>query len=107
MRPFHRQPPDPIREYLRNQDEFEQVTYPGMTWDQKVDFWVGDLHRMMRASGETSGDEYEGFQAQSYVRWRQFEPQIDVILGLLKHRLHRFDEPEMWRRLRADAPDRR
>jgi hypothetical protein len=87
------------REYLDKQMEFETVTYPKMTWDEKINFWVSDIHRMMRSSGESMGDEYRGFKLRSYQEWKKVEPRIDEILAILKDRLEYFDEQEMWSRI--------
>lgn len=85
------------QEFLRKEQLFREVTYPAMSWEEKVQHWVGSIQDMMRSLSGSGGDAYEGFNPLAYAEWKASEPRIDEILALLPEKLQDFDLARMQR----------
>ena len=59
---------------------FWSEEYPKKTFDQKVSYWSGSLHRQMRWNVESGFDEMAVFSKSDYECWKEKEPLIDTIL---------------------------
>ena len=49
-----------IADTLALQKEFWDNEYPELSFEEKINYWLGSIHKGMRTQGETFGDELLG-----------------------------------------------
>lgn len=54
--------------------------YPNYTFQEKVSFWSGQLHRQMRWQVESGLDPYIIYSPEWYQSTKEFEPDFDKIM---------------------------
>jgi hypothetical protein len=60
---------------------FESNEYPKFSFEEKVKFWSGNLHRQMRWQVESGLDPYAIYDEQWYKEVKITEPNIDLIMN--------------------------
>lgn len=53
---------------------------PHSQFDEKVTYWAGGVHRLMRSCVEDGQDPYSIYNLTSYTKDKQQEPQLDSIM---------------------------
>ncbi len=61
--------------------KFENKEYPMFSFDEKVKFWSGNLHRQMRWQAESGLDPYAIYDLDWYKSVKEKEPYIDAIMN--------------------------
>lgn len=54
--------------------------YPKYSFQEKVEYWLSDIHNGMRTNGDLYGEPYKEFSKKTYDEWKSKEPKIDEIL---------------------------
>jgi hypothetical protein len=73
--------PDWVQNLLVEEDSFWKVNYPKFSFDEKVEFWSGQLHRKMRWQVESGLDPYAIYSIDWYNEVKKAEPNIDLIMN--------------------------
>lgn len=68
-----------IEESKKKAESFWLEEYPHFTIDEKIKYWLANIHRGMRTQGEATGDEYSEFSAAWYQHVKAKEPDFDLI----------------------------
>jgi len=73
--------PEWVQDLLSEEDKFFKIKYPSLSFDDKVAFWSGSLHRQMRWQAESGLDPYAIYNAQWYNDVKKIELNIDSIMN--------------------------
>lgn len=66
---------------------FWEENYPKKNIEEKIDFWLSEIHRGMRCQGESINDEYSEFSYNWYVWVKSKEPKLDEIFNEVVRKL--------------------
>ena len=53
--------------------------YNNYSYEQKVQYWLANIHHGMRVQGEATGDDYSEFSLEWYKNVKSKEPDFDLI----------------------------
>lgn len=65
---------------LKKRIQFENTEYFTLSFEEKVKFWSGTLHRQMRWQVESGLDPYDIYDISWYNDIKITEPNIDLIM---------------------------
>lgn len=85
-------------------DVFWEQEYPHKTIEEKIDFWLSEVHRGMRYQGESINDEYSEFSCNWHVWVKSKEPNFDEIFIVITKKLgFEFDWQEYYKRIQRPS----
>ena len=86
--------------FKREQEIFWTQTYPAMTREEKIQFWLTNTYASMRWQGESVADKYTAFSKDWYDAAKEDEPDFDAIFAeAVKGLGFKFDWAEYNRRI--------
>ena len=75
--------PDWVKELLSDEDKFWKVTYPALSFDERVKHWSGVRFRQMRGQKESGLDPYAIYTKEWYQNVKRNEPDFDKIMNVV------------------------